>query len=247
MPARVRLRRHRPSAARAACRNPYIFSRSFLPGALSMREHASTPHGWASSTARATLRCVQSAGHDDPLGAACGAAPVECLAGAAIQVRCRSVQQQGLGRRIGVARKVERLVYARGFPHRQPLGIFGRRLVAVQLRHFQTGDVRDLRDPRRRLVHEHAHAAHAHRTDLPGALRRNVARAARVEIEADRRCAAGHCGFGVFRVGDPANFDHHACTNSRTAAAGSPDFIRCSPTRKAVYPAARNFATSAGP
>ena|ERR1035438_5501714 len=42
---KIGLGSHTPSAALAACRNAFIFSRSFLPGALSMREQASTPHG----------------------------------------------------------------------------------------------------------------------------------------------------------------------------------------------------------
>ena len=46
---------HAPSAALAACRKSIIFMWSFFPGELSMREQESTPQGWASEMARATL------------------------------------------------------------------------------------------------------------------------------------------------------------------------------------------------
>ncbi len=55
VPALVRLRCHRCRASRAACRNSLIFLWSFFPGALSMREQASTPHGRANATAAATF------------------------------------------------------------------------------------------------------------------------------------------------------------------------------------------------
>src|SRR5262245_60697206 len=47
----IGLRIHAASALRAACRNSVIFLRSFFPGALSMREHASTPIGRITCTA----------------------------------------------------------------------------------------------------------------------------------------------------------------------------------------------------
>ena len=43
--AGIGLRGHAPSAALAASRNAVILWWSFLPGALSMREQASTPQG----------------------------------------------------------------------------------------------------------------------------------------------------------------------------------------------------------
>ena len=45
----------RPAPPGPPCRNAFIFSWSFLPGADSMREHASTPQGRTRATACATL------------------------------------------------------------------------------------------------------------------------------------------------------------------------------------------------
>src|SRR5213078_2898088 len=55
VPAGVGLGNHAASAALAARRKSIIFRWSLMPGADSMREHASTPQGRASATARATL------------------------------------------------------------------------------------------------------------------------------------------------------------------------------------------------
>src|SRR5262249_5445410 len=55
VPGGIRLLHHAASAALAARRKSIIFRWSLMPGALSMREHASTPQGFASSMARATL------------------------------------------------------------------------------------------------------------------------------------------------------------------------------------------------
>ena len=52
----------RAAAAIAACRNSLIFLWSFLPGALSMREQASTPQGCASAMACGHVGGIQAAG-----------------------------------------------------------------------------------------------------------------------------------------------------------------------------------------
>ena len=66
-----------------------------------------------------------------------------------------------------------------------------------------------------------------------GEFGREVARAFGVEIEADGGGAGGNGGVGVGLVGDAADLEDHAATSCCRAAAGSPDFMRCSPTRKA--------------
>ena len=53
--AGIGLRSHARSAALAASRKSIIFMWSFIPGDDSMREQESTPQGWASEMARATL------------------------------------------------------------------------------------------------------------------------------------------------------------------------------------------------
>ena len=55
VPALVRLRGQHWNAFRAAWMNSVIFRWSLIPGALSMREHASTPQGLACATALTTL------------------------------------------------------------------------------------------------------------------------------------------------------------------------------------------------
>src|SRR5260370_32503211 len=78
---------------------------------------------------------------------------------------------------------------------------------------------------------------------LGGALGRNIARALRLEDDPDD----GGSGFGshnrVFAAGYSADFDHHD-RKSFNAAAGSGDFMRCSPTRNAWKPAVRSVCTS---
>ncbi len=74
--------------------------------------------------------------------------------------------------------------------------------------------------------------------------RSDVPRAGQAEIEADRVGAGIDGRRRVIRVGNAANFDDHAAISSRNASAGRPDFIRCSPTRNALYPAARRVAIS---
>ena len=61
----------------------------------------------------------------------------------------------------------------------------------------------------------------------------DVARARRIEDEAERACAGLDRGQRVFAIGDAADLDEHQATSSRSARAGSPDFTRCSPTRNA--------------
>ena len=58
-----------------------------------------------------------------------------------------------------------------------------------------------------------------------------------VEIETQCRRSAFDRRQRIHTIGDAADFDHHAATEGaskvRMAAAGSADFMRCSPTRKA--------------
>src|SRR5689334_5963253 len=76
-------------------------------------------------------------------------------------------------------------------------------------------------------------------------LGREIARAFRPEIKSNRRGAGFDGRIRVFLVGDAADFQDHDATNEANAAAGSADFMRCSPTRNAVNPAARRRAMSA--
>src|SRR5580698_574183 len=75
-----------------------------------------------------------------------------------------------------------------------------------------------------------------------GHRRGHVSRTLRVRNKTERRCARLDCCFSILPPRDPADLNHHD-RNSRNAAAGSADFIKCSPTRKALYPL--NFFTSA--
>ena len=73
-----------------------------------------------------------------------------------------------------------------------------------------------------------------------------------VENKSDGRSARVRCGERILAPRDSANLDdkppkkHRSRheRNARMAAAGSPDFIRCSPTRNAWKPAARRRVTS---
>ena len=63
-----------------------------------------------------------------------------------------------------------------------------------------------------------------------------------VKDEAERARAGFHGRQRVFAIGDAADLDEHQATSSRRARAASPDFIRCSPTRKASKPASSQAA-----
>ena len=105
----------------------------------------------------------------------------------------------------------------------------------MQLRDIQARDTGDLFYAAAGLVHEDADAKHAlGGEDFGGSFGRDVARAARVEIEAHGGSAGLDGGGGVGLIGDAADFQNHAATSCRRAATGSPDFMRCSPTRNAV-------------
>ena len=194
---------------------------------------------------------IQAASYDDRLGRLRRAAPIECLAGAAVQVAGRAIQQEGLGGSVAIDRETEVCRHARRFPYGDRLRIAVRGFLAMQLRHVQRRNARGLFHPRGRLVHKHAHAPHARRRfNAGGSFRREIARAARVEVEADGRGARIDGGGSIFLIGDAADFENgasgenHGATNFASAAAGSLDFMRCSPTRNAWYPAARKRAMS---
>jgi hypothetical protein len=172
---------------------------------------------------------IQAAGENEGLESRHSQPPVEGQAGS------RTIQQHSFSRTIVPPRKVEDFSHAHGFPYRQRGGVIRRRFVAVQLRHVQRRDAGDFPDAFTRFVDEHADAPHAGRRLNPGgALRRQVARAAPVEIEADGGGATRDSRGGVLLVGDAADLEDHAATSFFKAEEGSPDFIRCSPTRKAV-------------
>src|ERR1035441_6997229 len=122
-----------------------------------------------------------------------------------------------------------------GFPDGQRRGVRGGLLVAVQLGHIEMRDARDLLNARGRRVDKDADATHARGSrDFAGAIRRDIAWAARVEVEAEGGGAAFDRRRGVRLAGDAADLEDHAATNAPSAAAGSTDFMRCSPTRNAV-------------
>src|ERR1035438_5289669 len=76
--------------------------------------------------------------------------------------------------------------HADGFPHGERCRISVRCFRAMQLRHVELRHAGNLLDARRRLIDEHADAPHTHRRGNFGrALRRDVARAARIKIETD--------------------------------------------------------------
>ncbi len=159
---------------------------------------------------------VQTAGHDDWPGSAGGKLPVERLTRAAEQFARRSIQQQRFGGAIAKAREIEIRAHAHGFPHRERSWITVRRFLAVQLRHVERRCARDLLDARRRFIDEHTHAPHARRRhNFRRPLRRDVARAARIEIETDGGGAALNRRGGVLLVGDAADLDDHAATRFR--------------------------------
>ena len=60
----------------------------------------------------------------------------------------------------------------------------------------------------------------------------DAARAARDEDKTNGRRSGCDCGFSILPARDSADLDHHD-RSSRSAADGSADFIRCSPTRNA--------------
>src|ERR1019366_8250079 len=188
---------------------------------------------------------IQAAGHDDAMAGAASQIPIEGEPGAAVEFGGGTVEQQGIGGAIVQLRKIEIGGDARGFPDSDAGGILGGRFVAVQLRHVERGKAGDLRDSRRGFVDEHAHAEGTRRGDAGRGFGREVSRALGIEVEADGGGATGNGGIGVGLVGDAAHLEHHAATSFRRAAAGSPDFIKCSPTRKAWYPAARRRTISA--
>src|SRR6516225_6434992 len=103
----------------------------------------------------------------------------------------------------------------------------------MELGGVEGGDARNLGNARRRFVDEDSDAPRAGCDDSGCGFGRDVARASRVEVETDGGGTGGQRGGGVFGVGDAANLENHAAPNWARAAAGSPDFIRCSPTRKA--------------
>src|SRR4051812_22248854 len=108
----------------------------------------------------------------------------------------------------------------------------------MQLRDIQFRGPPDLLDTAGRLVHKHADSPDpGASSDLGRLLRRNVSRAPPIEVKPDRICAALDRGRGVVLIRDAADLDDHSLTSRRSSASGSPDFMRCSPTRKAEYPA----------
>ena len=86
----------------------------------------------------------------------------------------------------------------------------------------------------RRLIHENAHAPHARRNDLRRALGRDVPRAFDIEVESNGVAPPAMAAAASSAVGDAADLEDHAATSFLMAAAGSSDFMRCSPTRNAV-------------
>src|SRR5258705_37559 len=132
-----------------------------------------------------------------------------------------------------------------GPPDRTRRRIIGGRFVTVKLGNVERRGNCDLLHVRARFVDEDPDPALSHaRFDTRGDFRRKISRALRIEVEPDGIGAACDRGRGVFLVGDAADLEDHAPTSLPSAAAGSPDFIRCSPTRNAWYPAARSVAMS---
>src|SRR6516162_716981 len=118
-------------------------------------------------------------------------------------------------------------------------------LAAMQLRDIEPGLAGDLFNARRRFIHENADPTYAaRRCDIRGQFGRNITGAAQPEIEADGGRAALYGGSRVVGVRETANLEDHGPTSFRSAEAGSRDLMRCSPTRNAVYPAARSLAMS---
>ena len=227
---------HAPSAALAACRKSIIFMWSFFPGERFDARAGIDAPGLGERDGARDVGGIEAAGHDDAMAGVAGEGPIEGVSGAAVEFGGGAVEQEGFGGAIVQVRKIEVRGDARGFPDGDGGGVLGGRFVAVQLGHVEGGKARDFGDARRGFVDEDADAADAGGGDAGGGFGRDVARAFGVEVEADGGGAGGNGGVGVGLVGDAADLEmalDHAATSFRRAAAGSPDFMRCSPTRKA--------------
>src|SRR5262249_14801815 len=105
-------------------------------------------------------------------------------------------------------------------------------LVAVQLDDVERELTHDAPDDVRLFIHEYADLPHlcrkrAHPVER---IRIGISGTLAIEIEAYCRRAEFDCALGILAVGDSADLHEH---RRRRASAGSPDFIRCSPTKNA--------------
>ena len=109
-----------------------------------------------------------------------------------------------------------------------------RQFAAVKLRYTQPEHLGDLRYARRVFIYEYSYFPYVFR-DLADPFgedyRFNKARAVRTEIEPDGVRATLDGRSRILQVRKPANL--YEQSSSLKAVEGSPDFMRCSPTRNA--------------
>src|SRR5205823_220540 len=105
--------------------------------------------------------------------------------------------------------------------------------VAVHLRDIHAGSSHLCGNIRRRLVYEYPNLDNRESiAQFRGAFGSDVARALRIEIKSQGSGSRVDGRQRVFAIRDAADLDDHAIS-ALSAVAGSPDFIRCSPTRNA--------------
>ena len=155
------------------------------------------------------VRSVQPAGQDYRLTKPGSAPPIERVAGPAVAFAGRPIKHHRVRGTLLESREIAAFGHAHRLPDLKIRRIICLRFVAVQLRHIEPRDTRNLFHPLPRLIYEHTDPPDARPGgNFRGALRIDIAGAPRIKVKTDCSRAPGNGRSCVFPIGDTANLEH---------------------------------------